>query len=246
MICPVFVARDVSGFRTARKGGGEWARQECCKGYGRCVSRDCSSGMSGTSCYREKRHLRRGRNSRRVIRSLIRSAEKHHAGREYAPSHFANHSSAFGLQVRSPYPDMRLFLSEGASRIRSSSASTPRRGGSHGATRRPMALHSGDRLGHLRGRRAGFGVPLRRDPPSGRDLDDGTVSQLLEELRWRGTGSSNPSPSSGGSCANLTFADESAHVASSSRRSSSGETQEVKASADVLDASRLTLNLGCS
>ena len=181
MICPVFVARDVSGFRTARKGGGEWARQECCKGYGRCVSRDCSSGMSGTSCYREKRHLRRGRNSRRVIRSLIRSAEKHHAGREYAPSHFANHSSAFRLQVRSPYPDMRLFLSEGASRIRSSSASTPRRGGSHGATRRPMALHSGDRLGHLRGRRAGFGVPLRRDPPSGRDLDDGTVSQLLEE-----------------------------------------------------------------
>jgi len=52
--------------------------------------------------------------------------------------------------------------------------------------------------------------------------------------------------SSGESCANLTFADESAHVASSSRRSSSGETQEVKASADVLDASRLTLNLGCS
>ena len=62
----------------------------------------------------------------------------------------------------------------------------------------------------------------------------------------RGTDSSNPSPSSGESCANLTFADESAHVASSSRRSSSGETQEVKASADVLDASRLTLNLGCS
>jgi hypothetical protein len=25
-------------------------------------------------------------------------------------------------------------------------------------------------------------LPLRRDPPSGRDLDDGTVSQLLEEL----------------------------------------------------------------
>ena len=61
-----------------------------------------------------------------------------------------------------------------------------------------------------------------------------------------GTESSNPPPSSGESCANLTFADESAHVASSSRRSSSGETQEVKASADVLDASRLTLNLGCS
>ena len=61
-----------------------------------------------------------------------------------------------------------------------------------------------------------------------------------------GTVSSNPLCSSGESCANLTFADESAHVASSSRRSSSGETQEVKASADVLDASRLTLNLGCS
>jgi hypothetical protein len=42
------------------------------------------------------------------------------------------------------------FPVRGASRIRSSSASTPRRGGSHGATRRPMALHSGDRLGHLR------------------------------------------------------------------------------------------------
>ena len=27
--------------------------------------------------------------------------------------------------------------------------------------------------------------PLRRDPPSGRDLDDGTVSQLLEELAGR-------------------------------------------------------------
>ena len=25
-------------------------------------------------------------------------------------------------------------------------------------------------------------LPLRRDPPSGRDLDDGTVSQLFEEL----------------------------------------------------------------
>jgi hypothetical protein len=28
-------------------------------------------------------------------------------------------------------------------------------------------------------------LPLRRDPPSGRDLDDGTVSQLLEELAGR-------------------------------------------------------------
>ena len=28
-------------------------------------------------------------------------------------------------------------------------------------------------------------LPLRRDPPSGRDLDDGTVSQLLEELGQR-------------------------------------------------------------
>jgi peptide/nickel transport system substrate-binding protein len=26
-------------------------------------------------------------------------------------------------------------------------------------------------------------LPLRRDPPSGRDLDDGTVSQLFEEFR---------------------------------------------------------------
>jgi hypothetical protein len=32
---------------------------------------------------------------------------------ENMPPHFANHSSAFRLQVRSPYPDMRLFLSEG-------------------------------------------------------------------------------------------------------------------------------------
>src|ERR1700724_3628738 len=28
-------------------------------------------------------------------------------------------------------------------------------------------------------------LPLRRDPPSGGDLDDGTVSQLLEELAGR-------------------------------------------------------------
>src|SRR6202030_4068160 len=28
-------------------------------------------------------------------------------------------------------------------------------------------------------------LPLRRDPPAGRDLDDGTVSQLLEELAGR-------------------------------------------------------------
>src|SRR6476660_1480461 len=47
VIGPVFVARDLSGFRTARKGGGEWAGQKCCNGYGRCVLRDCSSGMSG-------------------------------------------------------------------------------------------------------------------------------------------------------------------------------------------------------
>ena len=33
------LARDLSGFRP--KGGGEWAGQESCKGYGRCVSRDC-------------------------------------------------------------------------------------------------------------------------------------------------------------------------------------------------------------
>ena len=71
-------------------------------------------------------------------------------------------------------------------------------------------------------------------------------SALGKAFRSGGTESSNPASSSGESCANLTFADESAHVASSSRRSSSGETQEVKASADVLDASRLTLNLGCS
>jgi hypothetical protein len=32
---------------------------------------------------------------------------------ENMPPHFANHSSAFRLQVRSLYPDMRLFLSEG-------------------------------------------------------------------------------------------------------------------------------------
>ena len=64
--------------------------------------------------------------------------------------------------------------------------------------------------------------------------------------KGRGFESISLQASSGESCANLTFADESAHVASSSRRSSSGETQEVKASADVLDASRLTLNLGCS
>src|SRR5580700_96748 len=57
------------------RGRGMGSRQECCKGYDRCVLRDCSSGMSGASCYREKRHLRRGRNSWRVIRSLIRFAE---------------------------------------------------------------------------------------------------------------------------------------------------------------------------
>ena len=33
---------------------------------------------------------------------------------ENMPPHFANHSSAFRVQVRSPYPDMRLFLSEGS------------------------------------------------------------------------------------------------------------------------------------
>ena len=30
------------------------------------------------------------------------------------PPHFANHSSAFSVQVRSPYRDMRLLLSEGS------------------------------------------------------------------------------------------------------------------------------------
>ena len=30
------------------------------------------------------------------------------------PPHFANHSSAFRVQVRSPYRDMRLLLSEGS------------------------------------------------------------------------------------------------------------------------------------
>ena len=30
------------------------------------------------------------------------------------PPHLANHSSAFSVQVRSPYPDMRLFLFEGS------------------------------------------------------------------------------------------------------------------------------------
>ena len=39
--CPGFVARDLSGFRTARKGGGRWARRRCCKGYGRCGSKRC-------------------------------------------------------------------------------------------------------------------------------------------------------------------------------------------------------------
>ena len=34
---------------------------------------------------------------------------------ENMPPHFAKHSSAFRVQVRSPYPDMRLFLSEGRS-----------------------------------------------------------------------------------------------------------------------------------
>src|SRR5260370_23269469 len=49
VICPVFVARDLSGLRTARKGGGRWARRRCCKGYGRCGSKRCSLGMSGVS-----------------------------------------------------------------------------------------------------------------------------------------------------------------------------------------------------
>src|SRR5947209_3615862 len=64
-MCPVFVARDLSGFRAARKGGGEWAGRKCCKGYDRCVSRGCSSGMSGASCYREKRRRRWGCRSER-------------------------------------------------------------------------------------------------------------------------------------------------------------------------------------
>ena len=34
--CPVFVAGDLSGFRSARKGGGRRARRRCCRGYGRC------------------------------------------------------------------------------------------------------------------------------------------------------------------------------------------------------------------
>ena len=43
---------------------------------------------------------------------------------------------------------------------------------------------SGDTLHRPRGEAASHRsrLPLRRDPPSGRDLDDGTVSQLLEEL----------------------------------------------------------------
>jgi hypothetical protein len=43
---------------------------------------------------------------------------------------------------------------------------------------------SGDTPHRPRGEAASHGsrLPLRRDPPSGRDLDDGTVSQLLEEL----------------------------------------------------------------
>jgi hypothetical protein len=56
-VCPDFVARDLSGFRTARKGGGGWAGQDCCKGYDKCVSKDCSSGMSGVS-YRRRRRQR--------------------------------------------------------------------------------------------------------------------------------------------------------------------------------------------
>src|ERR1700737_2111001 len=48
----------------------------------------------------------------------------------------------------------------------------------------PTAIASGDTPHRPRGEAASHRsrLPLRRGPPSGRDLDDGTVSQLLEEL----------------------------------------------------------------
>jgi hypothetical protein len=61
-----------------------------------------------------------------------------------------------------------------------------------------------DTPGRFRGRRA----------PTALTAGGTESSEVVARLS--GTESSNPLPSSGESCANLTFADESAHVASSS------------------------------
>src|SRR5258708_10585705 len=69
------------------------------------------------------------------------------------------------------------------------------------------------------------GVRIRLPPPAGLSWCGALLSAVVRGSTApflgsssRGTEGSNPSPSSGESCANLTFADESAHVASSSRR----------------------------
>jgi hypothetical protein len=36
---------------------------------------------------------------------------------ENVPPHLANHSAAFSIEIRSSYPDMRLFLFEGSVHI---------------------------------------------------------------------------------------------------------------------------------
>jgi hypothetical protein len=48
MNCLVLVARDPVLKRPKRGRG--WIRVEVLKGYGRCVSKSCSGGMSGASC----------------------------------------------------------------------------------------------------------------------------------------------------------------------------------------------------
>jgi hypothetical protein len=45
---------------------------------------------------------------------LIRTAETSASCRERICLHISNHLSAFSIEVRSSYPDMRLFLSEGS------------------------------------------------------------------------------------------------------------------------------------
>jgi len=47
VICPEFVARDLSGFRTAPTRGREWTGRGLTRSFGGCVLRGCWSGMSG-------------------------------------------------------------------------------------------------------------------------------------------------------------------------------------------------------
>ena len=97
------------------------------------------------------------------------------------PPHFANHSSAFRLQVRSPYP------------MRASSC--------------PRVGHLSRQLLEKLTESAIIKVALREDLS---EVAAGCGGLRLHPAvgegcrRWRGTGSSNPSPSTGESSANLT------------------------------------------